>query len=289
MTIQEMKEKKREYGLTNAQIAELSGLPEGTVRKVFSGETTSPRAATIEALLRVFVRPHAPALDSPYAGFYDVPSEAAEIRRKQLSQVREPGAVYAAKMMKKQGEFTVEDYLAIPDERRCELIDGVLYDMGAPTSIHQLIAGLLHARLLSYIQSKGGSCVPFVSPIDVQLDRDEWTMVQPDVIIVCDRDQITPARILGAPDFLVEILSKSTRAKDIFLKGKKYVEAGVREYWVVDPDRKAVTVFLFEEKESAEQNTCTVEDDVPVAIYGGDCVISFSEIYSAAAFLYEKL
>ena len=101
MTIQEMKEKKREYGLTNAQIAELSGLPEGTVRKVFSGETTSPRAATIEALLRVFVRPHATALDSPYAGFYDVPSEAAEIRRKQLSQVREPGAVYAAKMMKK--------------------------------------------------------------------------------------------------------------------------------------------------------------------------------------------
>mgnify|MGYP000438242551 FL=1 len=132
----------------------------------------------------------------------------------------------------------MEDYYALPEEQRVELIDGVIYDMSAPTSVHQLLGTEILLVLKDYIRKQHGRCVLIASPIDVQLDCDDKTMVQPDVIVVCDREKIQNRCIFGAPDFVAEVLSESTRKKDLVLKLNKYMTAGVREYWLVDPDRK---------------------------------------------------
>ena len=115
--------------------------------------------------------------------------------------------------------------------------------MSAPTSVHQLLGTEILLVLKDYIRKQHGRCVPIASPIDVQLDCDDKTMVQPDVIVVCDREKIQNRCIFGAPDFVAEVLSESTRKKDLVLKLNKYMTAGVREYWLVDPDRKKVIVY----------------------------------------------
>lgn len=275
MTITEMNERKRELGYTDARISELSGVPLSTVRKVLGGITKAPRYDTIKALEKVLGKETAGSgynsriSDNETTAFsYDscMTSGAPQ-------GVRETQPAYS---IKKQGEYTLEDYLAIPDERRVELIDGVIYDMSSPLGHHQIIAGQIYFHLVSYISGKGGPCIPFIAPIDVQLDCDDKTIVQPDVLILCDRSKYTPQRIVGAPDFVVEVLSKSTREKDMFLKLNKYRSAGVREYWMVDPDKKTVIAYHFENDD--DLSVYTFRDKVPVGIYGGDCVIDFAPI-----------
>lgn len=275
MTITEMNERKRELGYTDARISELSGVPLSTVRKVLGGITKAPRYDTIKALEKVLGKETAGSgynsriSDNETTAFsYDscMTSGAPQ-------GVREVQPAYSTK---KQGEYTLEDYLAIPDERRVELIDGVIYDMSSPLGHHQIIAGQIYFHLVSYISGKGGPCIPFIAPIDVQLDCDDKTIVQPDVLILCDRSKYTPQRIVGAPDFVVEVLSKSTREKDMFLKLNKYRSAGVREYWMVDPDKKTVIAYHFENDD--DLSVYTFRDKVPVGIYGGDCVIDFAPI-----------
>lgn len=248
MNLEQMKERKRELGYTYEQIAELSGVPLGTVQKVFSGATESPRYDTLRALEQIF-------------------------RKKEELFVRE-ATVYGAK---KQGEYTVEDYRALPDDQRMELIDGVLYDMAAPTGIHQLVGGEIHAVLREFIRKKKGRCIPMYSPIDVQLDCDDKTIVQPDVLVLCDVGRLSGNTISGAPDFIVEVLSKSTKKKDMFIKLNKYMNAGVHEYWIVDFDQLKILVYDFE-----HDNYPTiygVDSVVPVGIFGGECKIDFKEIY----------
>lgn len=257
MTLEEMKAKKKELGYTYEQISDLSGVPLGTVQKIFSGVTSAPRYDTLIALERVF--------------------EKAE-----SSYVKEPQPVY---MFKRQGEYTLEDYYQIPDERRVELIDGVIYDMSAPASVHQILVGMLYAKLLAYITAKKGRCLPIVSPVDVQLDRDNRTMVQPDVVVVCDRDKVIRHCIYGAPDFVIEVLSPATKKKDMIIKLNKYMNAGVREYWMIDPDRKSVVVYDFE-----HDNYPMIygfDAKIPVNLWDGDCEIDFQEIYDYVRFLYE--
>ena len=270
MTINEMNERKRELGYSYEQIAQLSGVPVGTVRKVLGGTTKAPRFATLQALEKLLNPEKGKAADREI--FHDP------------ATVRETALSYD---VKKQGEYTLEDYLALPDERRVELIDGVIYDMSAPKGYHQLIAGELYSLLLAYIRSKKGKCLPFISPIDVQLDCDDRTVVQPDVIILCDTEKYTPDRIVGAPDFVAEVLSPATRSKDMILKLHKYQHAGVREYWIIDPDQKRVLTYLFgkgdagrkpDEGENVIYGVYSFQDQVPVGIYDGDLLIDFSQI-----------
>lgn len=258
MTIQEMKERKRELGYTYSQIADLSGVPFGTVQKVFNGTTSSPRYETLQALEKL--------LGAPQNVF-----------------IKEEQTAY---LTKKQGEYTLEDYYEIPDDIRVELIDGVIYNMTAPTSLHQLIAGFIYAKLLGHIMSHKGECLPLISPLDVQLDCDDKTMVQPDVIIVCDRDKIINRCVYGAPDFVIEVLSKSTRKKDTVIKLNKYMNAGVREYWMIDPVKKKVIVYDFEHDEYPV--IYGFDAKIPVQIWEGVCVIDFQEVYEHIRFLYER-
>ena len=285
MTVEEMRKRKRELGLTNGQIAARSGVPLGTVQKVFGGGTPSPRFATLRALEKAFREDLPPEPDHPQTGKtrYDTSSPATP-------SVREPEPAYSTRRSpagpgeKRQGEYTLEDYLAWPEDQRIELIDGVIYDMAAPTLYHQIIAGQIYRQMCNYVSGTGHFCTPFISPADVQLDRDIRTVVQPDVFAICDPDRLKSMlavtqgkRLFGAPDFAVEVLSPSTRAKDILIKAGKYQRAGVKEYWTVDPDQMTVMVYLFE-KDDLKITPYTFDDMVPVNVSGGECRIDFSDI-----------
>lgn len=177
---------------------------------------------------------------------------------------------------KRQGEYTLEDYYNMPEDRRVELIDGVFYDMAAPAPLHQLIAGMVYARILAFIEKNEGDCIPFIAPADVQLDCDDRTMVQPDVFILCKRDKLKRSGIYGAPDFVLEILSGSTRKKDMTVKLMKYMEAGVREYWVIDPEKKLLIVYIGEEEGIPRIHP--LQGDVGMNLYDGKLRIDLNEI-----------
>ncbi len=127
--------------------------------------------------------------------------------------------------------------------------------------------------------------MPFMSPVDVQLDEDDRTVVQPDVLIVCDKSKFRNGRVFGAPDFITEVLSPSTRRKDLLLKLSKYGNAGVREYWLVDLDKKKVVVYDLENCDIPA--IYNFEDTVPVGIWSGECSIDFKTIYSHISFLFD--
>ena len=260
MNVEQMKEKKREMGYSNEMIAKLSGVPLSTVQKVFSGETKSPRYDTVQALSEVFVQ-----LDKGYKG-----------------EIRERGAVYNAipqgktKIKKQSGDKTLSDYLALPEGTRIEMIDGEFYDMAAPTTIHQRIASIIFNSIYNYIDSNKGKCIPFIAPTDVQIDNDDKTMVQPDVLVVCDKSKITKERVVGAPDFIVEVLSPSNFFMDMVVKLGKYKQAGVREYWIVIPEQESVLTYDFSKPDSWMR--FSFDDKVPVNIWDGKCKIDFSVI-----------
>ena len=175
-------------------------------------------------------------------------------------------------------KYTIDDYYALPEERRVELIDGVIYDMTAPAKDHQMILGDLYILFRECADEHGMPCEVYLAPTDVRLDRDRYTMVQPDLLVICDIEgQDDERRIEGAPDLVVEILSPSTRSKDQVLKLYKYQHAGVREYWIVDPRYRKVTVHHFEKEEYIPRQY-DFEEDIPVGISGGKCVIPFSRV-----------
>ena len=268
MTIDEMKQIKTEIGFTNEMIAECSGVPLSTVRKVFCGTTKKPRKKTVDALGGTLRRLKFFADSIPG---YD-PSGP--------NTVREPASVYNARKKmaeKKQGEYTLDDYYALPDERRVELIDGVIYDMAAPTLEHQIIIGEVHAQLRECIRERHADCTAFLSPCDVQLDKDDRTMVQPDVLVICGEFDKKGKRIYGAPDLTMEVLSPSTEAKDKIKKLDKYYYAGVREYWVIDPDGQTVEVHDFTGPH-IKTKTYDFNSVIPVTISEGKCSIDFKEI-----------
>lgn len=258
MTIEEMRQKKQELGYSYEQIAMLAGLPLSTVQKVLGGITKSPRYDTLKALEN--------ALN---------PNSAQMIAEPSLME----------SYGKKQGEFTVNDYMQTPEDVRLELIDGIIYNMAPPTSLHQILCTEIFSNIRNYIREQKGTCIPLVSPIGVQLDCDDKTMLEPDVMIVCDRKKFQNGVVYGAPDFVAEILSPSTRKRDLTTKHIKYLNAGVREYWIVDPAKKSVVVFDFENPDLPE--LYTFDHKVPVKIFGGKCTIDFKEIFDYVEFLYK--
>ncbi len=180
-------------------------------------------------------------------------------------KVEEAQPKYESVPEKKQGEYTLADYYALPEERRVELIDGVIYDMSAPSLLHQLIGGQVYSVIRKFIEENGGKCTPFYAPVDVRLDCDDKTMVQPDVLILCDDTKRTKSYIMGAPDFCLEVLSKSTRRKDCIKKLQKYTDAGVKEYWIIDPLTKKLLVYHW--KDDYTPHMYPLEGKVGLALY----------------------
>ncbi|MCD8103671.1 MAG: Uma2 family endonuclease [Lachnospiraceae bacterium] len=137
--------------------------------------------------------------------------------------------------------YTIDDIEALPEGKRAELIDGVIYDISVPGSTHQFIISGLHDQISAYIASKEGKCRLLLSPFAVFLNKDDYNYVEPDLSVVCDPSKISNRGCEGAPDWVIEIVSPTSRPRDYFKKMFKYSTAGVREYWIIDPEKLLFT------------------------------------------------
>jgi Uma2 family endonuclease len=190
------------------------------------------------------------------------------------SSVKEPDGVY----LTKSTLYTYADYLSWMDNRRRELIDGVVFDLlSAPTRWHSQISGSIFGKLWNYITKRKGKCEIYHAPFDVRFpkngktaDNEIYTVVQPDICVICDPKKLDGKGCVGAPDLIVEVQSPSTAQRDLKEKFDLYEEAGVREYWVVFPRDKGLTVFLLQENGKFDKGT-TYEftGKVPVSIFKG--------------------
>lgn len=302
MTIEEMKKKKTELGLTNEMIAKAADIPLSTVQKVMGKVTKAPRKATLEAIETVLYAeeqrrktPGSRTLpEKPTKTYAQVHGQMAH-EDSSLCKVAESVSEYNAtssardvpyaqekpiETKKKDGEYTLKDYYALPDERRVELIDGVFYDMAAPAVIHQKILGELYILFRECVDAHDGKCEVFLSPCDVRLDCDNRTMVQPDILMICKEYDIRAKALDGAPDFTLEILSPSTRTKDMLLKLYKYQNAGVREYWIVDPEKEEVLVYDLEHGGYIPEKF-DFDAVIPLNLSKGECAIDFSRVNRA--------
>jgi len=190
---------------------------------------------------------------------------------------KRPDSEVKQKHVEYDKRYTYSDYVTWDDDTRWELIDGVPYMMSAPMRIHQELLGNMYFQLRSFL--KGKSCKVYPAPFDVRLNADtsDNTVVQPDLLVVCDHSKLDKAGCVGAPDMVVEILSPSTSRYDQTLKFNTYRKSGVREYWVVDPDTKTLAVHLLKDGDYVTR-PYTDEDLAPVHVLDG-CNINLSEVF----------
>jgi len=166
--------------------------------------------------------------------------------------------------------LTYADYASWDDDNRYELIDGVVHAMSAPTANHQRVLLSLARKLGNYLDDK--PCEVFVAPFDVCImgkGDDDDTVVQPDVLVICDEVKLENGKYCnGAPDLAIEILSPSTASLDRIKKLNKYLQAGVREYWIVDPEERNIVVNILDNEEYIV-STYEETETIPVHVLEG--------------------
>ena len=183
--------------------------------------------------------------------------------------------------------YTYQDYLSWPGDERWELIDGVAFDMTpAPSRFHQDIARELLTQFNNYL--KGKSCKVYAAPFDVRLpaeneqDDEVKTVVQPDLVIVCDPSKLDEKGCKGAPDLIVEISSPATAKKDMVLKFSRYEKAGIKEYWIISPENKTLMVFKIDPaaRRYGRPEMYSDEDTVKVGLFA-DLIIDLKTVFES--------
>lgn len=174
----------------------------------------------------------------------------------------------------KEKLYTIEDIYNLPEGTRAELIDGQIYYMVPPSRKHQEILGHLYRTIADYIDSNGGSCKPYVAPFAVFLNGDDENYIEPDISVICKPEKLTDKGCNGAPDWIIEIVSPGSKKMDYYTKLFMYRTAGVREYWIVDPDKNRILVYDFESEDTGDYN---FSDTVKVGIYN-DLYIDFAQL-----------
>ena len=186
---------------------------------------------------------------------------------------------------KDEDRFTYADYLTWEDDQRWELIDGEAFCMSpGPNRIHQKWLGDLHVQFHSYLEGK--TCEVYLAPFDVRLqesseasDEEIITVVQPDLMVVCDRSKLDDRGIKGAPDLVVEIISPSTAKRDITTKYELYQRHGVKEYWLMYPNDRTLLVYrLSDDGAYTSPNVYGEGDSVPVSLLG-DLVVDMKRVF----------
>ena len=174
--------------------------------------------------------------------------------------------------------YNYSDYLEWDDDVRYELIDGVPYLMAAPSQKHQELSGELFRQLSNWLRGK--RCKVFHAAFDVRLNAKSYDniVVQPDLLVVCDRRKLDGRSCVGAPDMIIEILSPTNARHDEFVKFGLYQKAGVREYWIVDPESKTVSVHILENGRYYT-DVYLAEDTVPVYVLEG-CEINLADVFA---------
>lgn len=179
--------------------------------------------------------------------------------------------------------YTYEDMLSWDGDTRYELYDGRPVALASPSRRHQEIISELNGQFRNYLLGK--SCKVYPAPLDVRLferkgDRpgDTGTVVQPDLMVVCDPEKLDKHGVRGAPDLVIEVLSPTSAVYDRLLKFNLYRQAGVREYWIVDPDERIVTVFTLQ---NGQYFACVYGpgDQIPVGVLES-CSIDLATVFS---------
>ena len=179
--------------------------------------------------------------------------------------------------------YSYDDLLSWPENERYELYDGFPVAMASPSIPHQSIVGELFAQFHSFL--KGKSCKVYISPVDVRLFETSEdapsnidTVLIPDLLINCDHRKVDKRGIHGAPDLIVEVLSDRTRRYDLHTKRRLYEIAGVREYWIADPEQRIVQVYILENERYKPAEIYTASSTVPVGVLDG-CSIDLSTVF----------
>jgi len=174
---------------------------------------------------------------------------------------------------KKEERFTYGDYLQWTDDQRWELIDGAAYDMSpAPSRRHQVVVGELYRQISTYLLDK--PCQVYVAPFDVRLpeadesDEETGTVVQPDIVVICDKNKLDDKGCKGSPDIVIEILSPYTAKKDFVTKYHLYERHKVKQYWIFDPVTEEVSIFKLNNNDKyGEPEDYKKEDTIKVDIF----------------------
>ena len=175
--------------------------------------------------------------------------------------------------------YTMEDIKNLPEGQRAELIDGQIYMMTAPKTNHFRVSHALEKFIDDHITENNLPCEMIHAPFGVWLFNDESVYLEPDIFVVCDKDKIDEDGCKGAPDFVIEILSPSTRDYDLTTKRDLYFEAGVREYWCVATEKREVIKYVWKRFRFPEagKKVYSFDEDIPVSICEG-FAINFGEL-----------
>jgi len=175
----------------------------------------------------------------------------------------------------KRSNFTYQDYIKLPEGERVELIDGSIYAMSpAPSRIHQRLVTEVSRKIGNYIENQKGNCEIYVAPFDVRFleegesDEKNKNTVQPDISVICDRSKLDDKGCKGAPDFIIEVVSPSNSSVDYVKKVYLYEKFKVREYWIINPNTRTVTVYRLNSDELyGEPEKFSFQDRIIVGIY----------------------
>lgn len=176
----------------------------------------------------------------------------------------------------REKSYTEEDYYNLPKDVRAELIDGRFYNMASPSRVHQELLGEIYVTIANYIKAKSGPCRVYPAPFAVKLFNDRTNIIEPDISVICDKNKLTDKGCSGAPDWIIEIVSPSNPSHDYITKLSMYHDAGVREYWIVDPQNKKIYVYNME-GETFMLNAHSFHDTVKTGIFE-DLSIDFSSL-----------
>ena len=176
----------------------------------------------------------------------------------------------------KEHTCTIKDIYSLPEGTRAELMEGQIFFMAPPSRRHQELVHFLDRIIGNHIVDHQGNCKIYPAPFAVFLTKDDKTYLEPDITIVCDAGKLDEKGCKGAPDWIIEIVSPGNSSHDYLRKLNLYADAGVREYWIVNPMKQTVLVYHLEET-SFELNTYTFQDKIKVNIYD-DLWIDFQEI-----------
>ena len=170
--------------------------------------------------------------------------------------------------------YTIDDIYELPDGKRAELIDGRIYYMAPPKTVHQRLISKLNQKIANYIDSKKGACEVIPAPFAVFLYEDDKNYVEPDISVICDKSKLNERGLNGAPDWILEIVSPSNPHMDYNIKLFKYRTAGVREYWIINPATRTINVYDFERE--CGSNQYSFDEPVHGRIFE-DLIITISE------------
>ena len=185
----------------------------------------------------------------------------------------------AIPQLREEEHYTYADYLGWDENIRAELLDGGVVMMAPPLRVHQGIITQFVYQIESYLKEK--KCKVYPAPFAVRLfpekDDSDTTVFEPDIVVICDSEKLDDKGCNGAPDLVIEVISPSTAKYDRIYKFRKYQKAGVKEYWIVDPETKTVQVCILENGRYVVSMYDETEK-TPVSVLEG-CEIDLSGVF----------